>query len=391
MKTERINDEEENKNVYNVIDKLEPILKWPGGKESELKYILPSLPKTFENYYEPFVGGGSVYKSIKAKHYLVNDKSHELISFYRMISEQNIDFFNSIKLFSSTWIAISDFSFKNDKFLINLYKRYKNGDKSQEDVKRAAKDFVDYNREILSNFFSLPGIKNPYDIEQLKKVLSNKVFRIKLIEDKNDELPEIDILQNLETAFKAAYYNYIRELYNQADALKLTLPLRIAFFYFLRNFAYSGMFRYSSKGNFNVPYGGIGYNRNNLSKKINYFLSDKIQQHIARTTFECLDFQNFFEKHTPTDNDFIFLDPPYDSEFSTYANNAFGIEDQKRLAYFLINKCAAKWMMIINNTDFIYSLYNVEKLSIQPFDKNYLVSFMNRNDKKTEHLLIKNY
>ena len=119
MKTERINDEEENKNVYNVIDKLEPILKWPGGKESELKYILPSLPKTFENYYEPFVGGGSVYKSIKAKHYLVDDKSHELISFYRMISEQNIDFFNSIKLFSSTWIAISDFSFKNDKFLFH--------------------------------------------------------------------------------------------------------------------------------------------------------------------------------------------------------------------------------------------------------------------------------
>ena len=33
--------------------------------------------------------------------------------------------------------------------------------------------------------------------------------------------------------------------------------------------------------------------------------------------------------------DFIFLDPPYDTEFSTYAKNEFGKEDQIRLANFL--------------------------------------------------------
>jgi DNA adenine methylase len=39
------------------------------------------------------------------------------------------------------------------------------------------------------------------------------------------------------------------------------------------------------------------------------------------------------------------LDPPYDSEFSTYAKNEFNKDDQKRLANYLINDCPAKWMM----------------------------------------------
>ncbi len=31
----------------------------------------------------------------------------------------------------------------------------------------------------------------------------------------------------------------------------------VAIFFFIRNFAYSGMFRYNKKGEFNVPYPGI--------------------------------------------------------------------------------------------------------------------------------------
>ena len=48
-------------------------------------------------------------------------------------------------------------------------------------------------------------------------------------------------------------------------------------------------------------------------------------------------------------------------------------------------------MMIIKNTPFIMSLYKDKGLNIQAFDKKYLVSFMNRNDKDVEHLIIMNY
>lgn len=38
--------------------RLLPLIKYPGGKEKELNYIIPALPAKIDNYYEPFVGGG---------------------------------------------------------------------------------------------------------------------------------------------------------------------------------------------------------------------------------------------------------------------------------------------------------------------------------------------
>ena len=151
------------------------------------------------------------------------------------------------------------------------------------------------------------------------------------------------------------------------------------------------MFKYNKDGDFNVPYGGIAYNHKSLMKKLNYYRSEQLLEHFAKTTISNLDFEEFFSKYAPTGNDFIFLDPPYDSDFSTYAKNEFSHHDQERLANCLIHNCKAKWMMIIKNTDFIYSLYSKNSLNIKTFDKTYLVSFMNRNDKKAEHLIIMNY
>ena len=151
------------------------------------------------------------------------------------------------------------------------------------------------------------------------------------------------------------------------------------------------MFRYSSKGDFNVPYGGIAYNSKLMAKKLNYYRCEEVQNHFAKTQIFNMDFEDFLRTTNPTEEDFVFLDPPYDSEFSTYAQNAFTRNDQERLARYLINECRAKWMMVIKNTDFIYGLYNKTGINIRSFEKEYLVSFMNRNDKKATHLLITNY
>lgn len=64
---------------------------------------------------------------------------------------------------------------------------------------------------------------------------------------------------------------------------------------------------------------------------------------------------------------------------------------KRRLAKYLLHECKAKWMLIIKNTDFIFQLYNQKGVNIRAFDKEYVVSFMNRNKKQTTHLLITNY
>ena len=73
--------------------RLSPLLKYPGGKEKELKYIIPNLPPHTIRYFEPFVGGGAVYFSLDCDAYYINDKSTELIYLYEMIASQNTDFF----------------------------------------------------------------------------------------------------------------------------------------------------------------------------------------------------------------------------------------------------------------------------------------------------------
>lgn len=211
------------------------------------------------------------------------------------------------------------------------------------------------------------------------------------LELKKFELPENDLYDNIETAIKSAVYMNFRNLYNSKILQEEKKALYCALFLFIRNYSYSGMFRYNDKGEFNVPYGGIAYNAKTLEKKLSYYKSYELQEHFKKTKIYNKDFEMFLRETAPNENDFVFLDPPYDSEFSTYAQNEFTKDDQTRLANYLIHECKAKWMMIIKNTEFIYSLYNKEGINIRTFDKEYLVSFMNRNDKKVTHLLITNY
>ena len=193
------------------------------------------------------------------------------------------------------------------------------------------------------------------------------------------------------SALKSAFYTFVRKLYNYPSELVVSKQEYNAIFLFIRMYCYSGMFRYNAQGKFNVPYGGIGYNNNSLKKKIDYYSSSQLVKRFEKTSFENFDFEKFFSCKSLSSNDFIFLDPPYDSEFSTYAQNEFGRNDQIRLAKFLLNDVKAKWMLVIKSTEFIMSLYKDKNLNISVVDKKYNVSFMDRNVKDVTHLIIRNY
>ena len=228
-------------------------------------------------------------------------------------------------------------------------------------------------------------------IAELKETLFRKIERMQELETLKYILPEQDVKDNIATIFAGSVYMYFRFLYNKQKHECFETSLRTAIFLFIRNYAYGGMFRYSKSGDFNVPYGGIGYNSKSLERKIAYYRSAELLAHFERTKIYSLDFLDFLRSAHPTANDFIFLDPPYDTTFSTYAQNEFSSGDQIRLADYLCGECKAKWMMIIKNTPLVYSLYEKRGVSLYSFNKKYQVSFMNRNDKNAEHLLIRNY
>lgn len=352
---------------------MKTIIKWPGGKERELPIIKKYIPEYIKRYVEPFLGGGAVYFDTIASACCVNDKSNELINLYICIKNRNEDFIRYLQQEADEFKLLGEFVNEYQDTILDLYRS-----------RLSVDDFLlQY-----SDFFSkLADDYNEVFMSELKKNLNSKIIRAQKLEKENGEISDSYRLDNIEAALKSAYYMFIRYLQNHA--FELSSGRQAAVFFFIREYCYSSMFRYNNKGEFNVPYGGISYNRKDFQKKIDYLLSDKINAKLRGTDIHCEDFETFIEKLNLTSDDFIFLDPPYDSDFSTYTQNEFGRADQIRLCECL-KRTKAKILLIIKNTDFIYDLYK-DNFNIVSFDKKYMVSFMNRNHKNVEHLVITNY
>jgi DNA adenine methylase len=281
---------------------------------------------------------------------------------------------------------------KNAIFFITTYKNYSQGSINETELKNILFEFIlTYSEQFNGMFSTIFNFNIENFIKELKINLIRKIKRMKELEKTKSKLPDNDILENIETALKSAFYMHFRYIYNHIDKFDINDHTKSAIFFFIRNFAYGGMFRYNSLGQFNAPYGGMQYNKKNIQKKVNYLKSKQLLHILNTTVIENLDFEDFLNKYKPLKDDFVFFDPPYDTEFSTYTQNKFGKEDQERLSNYLINDCKSHWMLVIKNTKYIKSLYSKKGLFIKSFDKTYLVSFMNRNEKNTEHLLITNY
>ena len=352
---------------------MKTILKWPGGKEKELPVIRKYSPTYSGRFVEPFVGGGAVFFDTSTEKCCINDKSTELINLYKCAREKDEDLIKYLQLEIDEFTSLGTFVDNHQEEVLDLYLS-----------KIAVDDFIEKHHD----FFST--LAEGYDkvfFKELKKNLSSKISRSAKLEKENGVIPDSDRLDNIEAAMKSAYYMYIRYLQNHLSIL--SKGRQAAVFFFIREYCYSSMFRYNGKGEFNVPYGGISYNRKDFQKKVDYLLSEEMTAKLQSAEIYCEDFEVFINELNLTEDDYIFLDPPYDTDFSTYAQNEFGHEEQKRLCECL-KRTRAKILLIIKNTDFIYDLYK-DDFNITSFDKKYMVSFMNRNDRDVEHLVITNY
>jgi DNA adenine methylase len=94
-----------------------------------------------------------------------------------------------------------------------------------------------------------------------------------------------------------------------------------ALFYYMNRTAYNGLCRFNSRGEFNAPFGQY--------KAIRYATNfDAYSEAFAAWDFTSGDFAA-----VPLDrHDFVYADPPYDVEFTTYSRGGFSWDDQVRTA-----------------------------------------------------------
>jgi DNA adenine methylase len=96
------------------------------------------------------------------------------------------------------------------------------------------------------------------------------------------------------------------------------------FFYFLNRTCFNGLCRFNQSGEFNVPFGRY--------QTINYATDfHSYRKLFRRWSFACKD----LERVAIDPEDFIYADPPYDVEFTTYSAGGFSWDDQVRTAELL--------------------------------------------------------
>ncbi|NCU31849.1 MAG: Dam family site-specific DNA-(adenine-N6)-methyltransferase, partial [Candidatus Moranbacteria bacterium] len=185
------------------------------------------------------------------------------------------------------------------------------------------------------------GVKN--DFEALKSELTEieKMYTInrRRFEKLKSKTPD----NRVEDENEHLYYQ-IRDMFNELTEKKYSDAF---LYYFINKTAYSGMIRYNAKGEFNVPYGRYP----NLNTSL---VSKSHSKLLANAEIYNLNYSEIFSMST--EDDFMFLDPPYDCVFSDYGNvehkDGFNEKNHVELAnHYKQLKCKA--LMVIGRTPLI--------------------------------------
>lgn len=311
---------------------LKPFVKWAGGKRDELEIINKYLPENINRYFEPFVGGGAVYLDIAANSYHINDKSTALINLYQSIKSFDEDFIYTLSNLKKIWL------------------NWESGGYASVSM-----------RDSIAQ----------YRIEKVKGLT------------KKGRLAELDSFE--ESIVKAGIYNFCRSNLNSG---KGSVGRRSAYYFFVLNYCYGGMNRYNLKGEFNVPY-AASYNGKQLN--LDFMSNADLLDKLKATTISNASYEAFIEPYSDlTSDDFMFIDPPYDSVFKDYETSSFGEHEQRQLGELLFS-LPCKWMVVISATPLIREIYE-GRADIIEYDKKYRTNINNSNTKRdVTHLLIKNY
>lgn len=232
----------------------------------------------------------------------------------------------------------------------------------------------DINSKLMSFY---KGVKSDFEILQKELSEIEKIYRInrKKFEELKSKTPDLRVNDENETL-----YYQIRDMFNDLIDKKYSDAL---LYFFINKTAYSGMIRYNSKGEFNVPYGRYANLNTSLVTKAHSRL-------LANTEIYNCDYKEIFEM--AEEDDFMFLDPPYDCIFSDYGNaehkDGFNEKNHTELAN-AYKQLKCKALMVIGRTPLTEKLYS--DMIVDEYGKTYAVNIRNRFKSEASHILISNY
>ena len=179
-------------------------MKWSGSKNSQSKEILKYIPKEVSNYYEPFVGGGSIFlkllesKDHNIEKYLISDLNKDLINIYLTIKNYPSVLISKYK---DHYINFNKSDKQQRKDYFNLIRDKYNKERDPSDfywiMRTTVNGMSRYNRSGDFNnscHFTRPGMH----YESVEKIVLkySKIFNENNIHFYHSDYSEIDINEN---------------------------------------------------------------------------------------------------------------------------------------------------------------------------------------------------
>ncbi len=130
---------------------IAPFVKWAGGKRQLLSQIKERMPEKYNNYFEPFVGGGAVAFELLPEKALINDINKALINAYKQICDAPDAFLKTVNnLDAEMWED-------GKKYYYSLREHYNDKlMKAEYDVELAAL-FVFINKHCFNGLYRVNG------------------------------------------------------------------------------------------------------------------------------------------------------------------------------------------------------------------------------------------
>lgn len=154
---------------------IAPFVKWAGGKRQLIPQIRARMPEQFNNYYEPFVGGGAVIFELLPENAVINDINRALINAYQMICDHPQEFLQEInRLDEEMWEDGKEYYYSlrehyNDKLM-----------RDEFDVELAAL-FVFINKHCFNGLYRVNGkglFNVPYNNSRRSSVDEQSIMEI---------------------------------------------------------------------------------------------------------------------------------------------------------------------------------------------------------------------
>jgi DNA adenine methylase len=328
-----------------------PAFNWAANRLIDPERLKTQIPD-FERFIEPFFGGGQLYFNLLPQTpSLLNDINPFIISFYRELQNEKSPLKKEVDTLLEEWKIVERFYDFVQHDIEMVVSDMRQQIITIQDAPYVLRTIFSLNMQ-QPEFESLFSLKNVVDSDNLiETFVAACISHLKRIHCKSFTPMSPIILKN-------GFFNHLRYLNNNWPKYKkVANNKRLAIWYFVNLLSDTARINYSEIEKVTLPFPKKAPSTKEIELEIHRVFGADFKMSLENALLHCSDYAEFLNNIDISDNDFVYIDPPFNAKYLHYEHSAFTEKDHVHLAE-IVGRLKSRWMLIIKETDFKPELYS---------------------------------